>query len=500
MRRGLSLASTGVMVVALVGLWPGSVSATPPPEILEFPGSCRQPDNGSLQTCIDSAVDGDTILLATNVIDEAISIFDVSLTVTAESGFTPDVTGPIQVNEHSGTHADTLSGFAVDKGLLVYLTGGSNHQAKFDRMTLHSESSAPAFGASANASGTVTLQRSRIESKRPAELESQPPAGSTVRLRVIGNRVIGGTDGDSGLEFIVSGSGATVVAAENNAITGPTCKTACTQPSFGGIAVLAGLDGTSTVNLIANTVNDVHLQAAVHITNSVSGGGHVTVNLFNSLLTRTSMGVDLETSSGADPSALKYHAGHNDIYDVLHPDHLEGRSAGTGNFSVDPRYVAELGGNLRLRADSPVIDAGITCSPGGIADPDADGKHRVAGKAIDLGAYEHGATTPTGLVRVGTAKSETLTGTSGADVLCGGDGNDTLNGAGGDDFLDGGLGLDTLTGGPGADRLLGGPGNDSLCAADGIHGNDVLNGGPGSDGSAADAGDTVIAVEHHAGC
>jgi len=60
--------------------------------------------------------------------------------------------------------------------------------------------------------------------------------------------------------------------------------------------------------------------------------------------------------------------------------------AATGTLHVDPRFVG--GGNFRLSQTSPLIDAGIGNPSGGLTNVDLDGRARIAGTSVDLGAYE----------------------------------------------------------------------------------------------------------------
>ena len=61
-----------------------------------------------------------------------------------------------------------------------------------------------------------------------------------------------------------------------------------------------------------------------------------------------------------------------------------------GQTTSDPMFVDAGGGDLRLRAGSPAIDAGNTgFVPGGVT-LDADGAPRVSGTTVDIGAYEFG--------------------------------------------------------------------------------------------------------------
>jgi hypothetical protein len=66
---------------------------------------------------------------------------------------------------------------------------------------------------------------------------------------------------------------------------------------------------------------------------------------------------------------------------------------GGGNIDDDPLFAG--GGDLRLTAGSPAIDAGDNAAPNLPAE-DLDGKIRVIGGTVDMGAYEHG-TDPTGV-------------------------------------------------------------------------------------------------------
>ncbi len=200
-------------------------------------------------------------------------------------------------------------------------------------------------------------------------------------------------------------------------------------------------------------------------------------------------------------TSLTFRAGYNDYYaNTVQAGYLDGQSLGHGNRHDNPRYVDRAAGNLKLKSSSPLIDKGVVCSPGGIANLDAAGHGRLDGPRVDMGAYEHGAGTPTGIARVGTNSSNTLDGTSGDDILCGYDGKDTLRGKGGRDYLDGGADADKLVAGSGPDRSYGGSGPDTLCSNDGVHGNDRADGGSGSDDGRTDSGDTRISIEGSASC
>jgi predicted outer membrane repeat protein len=60
---------------------------------------------------------------------------------------------------------------------------------------------------------------------------------------------------------------------------------------------------------------------------------------------------------------------------------------GGGNVDADPLFVDAPGGNLRLATGSPAIDTGNSSAPN-LPVTDLDGSPRVAGVAVDMGAYE----------------------------------------------------------------------------------------------------------------
>ncbi|PWH14981.1 MAG: hypothetical protein DDG58_12120 [Ardenticatenia bacterium] len=75
---------------------------------------------------------------------------------------------------------------------------------------------------------------------------------------------------------------------------------------------------------------------------------------------------------------------------------VEGSWPGTGNINANPLFVAPVAatyaptttGNYRLQASSPAIDQGDNAAvPAGVT-TDLDGKPRIVGAAVDMGAYE----------------------------------------------------------------------------------------------------------------
>ena len=65
---------------------------------------------------------------------------------------------------------------------------------------------------------------------------------------------------------------------------------------------------------------------------------------------------------------------------------VQGGFEGEGNIDVDPRFVDAANGGLRLRSDSPCIEAGNST---GAPSTDIMGVYRPQGPGIDMGAYEY---------------------------------------------------------------------------------------------------------------
>jgi hypothetical protein len=59
---------------------------------------------------------------------------------------------------------------------------------------------------------------------------------------------------------------------------------------------------------------------------------------------------------------------------------------GVYNRTDEPAFVDLAGGNLRLQTNSPCINAGY--NPYAPAGPDLDGRPRIVGPWVDMGAYE----------------------------------------------------------------------------------------------------------------
>jgi hypothetical protein len=468
-----------------------------------FPGTdCPM----TLQDCIDGADPGDVIFLDTNSpIMEDLSITK-SLTLRAAAGFLPAVQYVNVLGD--GSNGDlhvTIRDLEVTFDISAVFNGGTGHSLTIRNVDVEQsnlDSSDAAMSLAASVPATFLVTRSTVHAGRSDNQFSAIEVAATqadgpVVFRATGDRITAHGDPESagGISVESSGTGETIADLYGNSIWSVA---QCFCGSAAGITIESTDAGVLTANAVGNTI-DRSAAEGLEVDSQGPAEGHVTVNAFDDVFSRvahTAIFLDATVNS-----TLTFRAGHGDFFANGDPNVLAGRSIGTGNLTSNPAFIGETMGNLALKTTSPLVDAGLVCTAGGLADLDAAGHGRLAGASVDMGAFERGAGAPTGKAFVGTAASDAFDGTSGADIMCGFGGDDVLLGKGGADWLDGGTGADSIIGGPGPDRMFGGMGNElCLAAHDGVGGNDHVDGGPGTDRFTADTGDHLVSVEHRGGC
>jgi len=67
---------------------------------------------------------------------------------------------------------------------------------------------------------------------------------------------------------------------------------------------------------------------------------------------------------------------------------VQGGWPGTGNINADPLFADPFDGNYHLRPHSPCINAGDNAAVPPSVTTDLDGRPRIIGRAVDMGAYE----------------------------------------------------------------------------------------------------------------
>jgi len=448
----------------------------------------------TVQDCIDVSSGGDTVFMFTDATSESVSI---STTMSLKSGNanhymlnflsvsdpgTPSVPGsPVLV---------TVAGLSVAHlGVFLNSSNGSSVNIR-NVLGRGSSGQASTFGIDVETGASVNIENSTAKSvgafgNAMGLLGS--PNGGQVNFRLVGNRLDGNGNSQSGdgIEVTTLTSGAVKIDIYNNSIWD------IARSGFAGIFINAGGSVDHDVNVVGNTVEKSGADG-LQQRNTVTAGGSFAFDMFNNTFSHAGdFGVRVDNGTAV---ATTFRAGFNNYFANALGNQRDGLSLGSNNLAVSPSFMAGKNGNLRLKATSPLINKGQTCSPGGTANPDADNNDRLAGPSVDIGAFETSAAATGGLVLLGTNGTDSQEGGAGNDILCGYGGSDTQLGNGGNDYIDGGDANDKQDGGPGADRMLGGNGNDKICADDGT-GTDFLNGGKGTDSYKADTGDTKKSVE-----
>src|SRR6478609_6732857 len=118
---------TGRMLAALaaialvLGPAPAQVAAASSAALF-FPGGCRHQDHGSLQSCIDSAHNGDRIRIRTNAVADRVKINNKSVSLEPGVGYRPVIGGTITIEATTGTRHVSVTGVKAKHGIVVNLT------------------------------------------------------------------------------------------------------------------------------------------------------------------------------------------------------------------------------------------------------------------------------------------------------------------------------------------------------------------------------------------
>jgi Ca2+-binding RTX toxin-like protein len=442
--------------------------------------------SSTLQACIDGANPGDVVELATNTPIPETAFAYRDLTLRAAAGFDPTLLGVDVESPNDPIHV-TIRDLHMER-ILGSFTADPGSSLTARHVDADSPDS-PAAELFASVASTFVIEDSDLSTgghQTEALALGTNHSSGLVTLRAVGNRISthGNADSGGGIDLTFDGAGRARTDVYNNLIRDAA---RCNCGGASGILVDPSGTGDEDVNLVGNTV-DLVRSSGIFVDDEALPGGHLSLDAFDNVISH----VDDSAISiqSLDRSTRTVRLGSNDEFATGRADFLEGVAPGSRNLKRNPRYVDESSGDLRLTAHSPLIDRGIVCSPGGVANLDAAGKGRLAGESVDVGAYERGARLPTGTSIVGRPGRDALKGTSGADIICGMRGRDRLRGRGGGDYVDAGKGQD---------RLFGGPGNDCLRSRDGVPGNDRVVGGSGRDGYSVDPHDVVLRVERR-GC
>ncbi len=391
-----------------------SAAPVAPAATLVWPDSGGGVCAGSLQACLDSAADGDTVMIgpddaglpdAYTAIAEPLTVRR-SLTLAAQHGIDavvapgfsiviePDVPGPHQV---------TLSGLVLRQGSVDIRDGGSVAGSVFriERLRIAEPAPTNAISCAINAQlgspspqlivgdNVVNAGSAAGESRSGICAYATDPA-IAYTANVFRNRIEAGA---ATLRFGIalnapSGGGSLVVSA--NTILGPRL--------VDGISVQRA-EGTAAQSVQIDN-NVVALQDEATGWGIRAEVGNTTAAVVNNSVVHGQRGLRvsgfdaLPTSGRVANNLVAYHAitglslsgdvgnGHNLVF----RNTTDSFTPGPSTLTLNPRI--EQPGHPRPASLSPAFDAGNASDLPPLALFDADGERRIAFGTVDIGAYE----------------------------------------------------------------------------------------------------------------
>ncbi len=362
-----------ILVATFLGASAASVTAAPIQPSTGYtwgwPAASGICDTPTLQACIDAVDTGDTIVIETNAaIDESLTI-SRSLDLYGGEGFHPVINQGVTVAVDSAGPNDRVIGIhelKIKGEITVNVSVGVNHAITVDHVT-----SPKGISINATVPATYAISQNHLHY---FYFDTEPGSGGNERLDFIANHVTS-PNAAGEVEIGVGGAMTAIANVYDNVIWDLS--------EGSGIDVVTSGSGSLRVNAAGNTVDDVS-GAGIILEND--GSGSVAAEVFDNVFAHTVRAIQI--SSATDFSHETVDLGYNDSFGNSHASALGLFSAGTGNRTADPRFVDAAHGDLSLKANSTLIDRGLTCSTAGLVDLDAAGNGRFAGLSVDIGAYE----------------------------------------------------------------------------------------------------------------
>ena len=294
--------------------------------VIHVPG-----DSTTIQSGINGAEDGDTVLVASGTYVENINFFGKAITVKSEGG-------PDETIIDGGSPADP------DSGCVVFFVNHEGFDSVLEGFTLTGGTGAHICNQSKMCGGGIACK-------------SSSPT-------IIGNTITGNTvDANGGGILATSGSDPTIIG---NTITGNTAGT-----NGGGIRCYGSSLVLTNSTIAMNSAQHgggiaLHNNSVVSITNSI---------LWNDDSDGMGEEVRMGTSSTLDISYSDVEGGQDSVY----ADTTCTVNWGEGMIDDDPLFVDPGADDYELLRDSPCVDTGdpaYDALPGGAC-------------VIDMGAHEY---------------------------------------------------------------------------------------------------------------
>ena len=359
-------------------------------------------DQPTIQAGIDSAANGDTVLVSPGTYKENISFNGKSITVASQSGPAVTIIDGQQLNTvvtftGGETRKAVLRGFTIQNGGSGYPGGGvtiNNASPIIEGNIVTMTNSGCGRAVSSNDGGAL-IQYNLINGNTPPCIGVALELDNDSSDDIIGN-IISNT-GSTGIDI---GFPTGEVNVTGNSITDNAGTGVIYNGVYGNAANIVG--NLVTGNQGGGIYSELFSPVTV-INNTVfanSGGGCCSnpsevyfytadqqVTFDNNLIVGVNSTPALVCSS-YDPGAIFQ---NNDIFSTEGPRYggsCPDLTGSSGNISQDPLFTAPLSGDLHIQSKSPVINAGTNSAPN-LPKKDLDGDPRILGKIVDIGVDEY---------------------------------------------------------------------------------------------------------------
>jgi hypothetical protein len=301
-------------------------------------------DQATIQGAINTAVDGDTVLVAPGTYQENIDFLGKAITVSSSGG-------PL-VTIIDAAHHGTVVTFQTHEGLGSVLSGFTirNGSATFGGGISLWSSSASIFG-------------NIFDSNDEGSGGSGAAIDGCISSPLIQGNVFRNNTYDtqylSAVITIVNGSSPVIL---NNIFTNNPCR---------GI-ISMGTQARILNNTIVNNAAGIYAPA------------QSSQILENNIIVGNQVGLEINSTNSSQNATWK----NNLVYgNYTNYSGISDQTGTAGNISTDPLFLDSPGNNFHLQIGSPAIDTGDSTAPG-LPSTDSDGNARIQNSTVDMGAYE----------------------------------------------------------------------------------------------------------------
>lgn len=357
-RRWTTLVVGTALMLSLVPLT--AAQAEGPPVTVTFPSDCG---TATLQECIDSVSSGSTVYVASGtVVSDSIEITK-SLSLVGLSSPRPTIDFGVYAQTSGVGDQITVENFVMGGEMRARIFSGSASTIDVNKVKVSPSNNTAGISATVESSGAVLIRNSQVDgySTQGGGIQAalSHPTGDAF-VRIMGNRVTANGDANSGpgIDVYLGHTGSAQIDVMNNSVFDVA---GCFCGGASGIHAWRNSSGVSDVNIVGNSISRSDL-VGVYLNDTTDDAGSMAVDLFNNVVAKSAWeAVDVD---GVNSQDLTVAAGYNTYWNNGEPNEWDGHSPGTGNLRLNPDFVDEPSGDLRLRQTSPLIDAGLSCSPG----------------------------------------------------------------------------------------------------------------------------------------